>query len=570
MKRSKNKSHEGLSVNNEKLEKEKNEKDAIANFDLRIQKQIVIKEEGNIRERKLELAITMKNGGHQIPVTISSDQFHTRKLQTKILEAAGPSAIIYGSVKDLAIDAQENSGVVPEITMRSQGLTPDGKYVSNGLMVTPAGIMQSGDIHVDLGDGNFSKHLAFLAPDPKKVRQIGKHYVTDFLELKDHRVTFPFVGHVSLAPITSAIPSFEKEKPGVHLEGPSGGGKTFLGILGMSHFGNFGVRVPSWSSTANSLEVEGYFFRDALYLIDDYKPGFIPQQSVVRILQGYSGDRGRSRLNSNGTQKRTFYIRGLMLTTGEGFVSDIESVTGRTICLRVEPEKNLEAGKRCKEYFGLYRSFTPGLIHSVISKPDWKNWAKEFVDKKTIALSKEVMELSNGLRAASNWALNCLGFEFFATYLVELGVITQERKEKMADEHMKIAQAYLREQMDTLRGENPAAIFFRILGQKLLAGSISVKELEGMDSTGRCIGQVKDNAVLIFPDVTLEVLAGHFHTLNEPMPFNRNSLRDALVQEGLLHRPKVGRWSTQFRDDEGRQHNGWAFEKRAFKKGVEI
>lgn len=562
------KNNQDVSIDNKSLEKEKKEKDAIANFDLTIQKQIVVEDSGEIRERRLELAIKMRDDNREIPFTIPCDQFHTRRLQTKILEVAGPSAIIYGSVKELAIDAQEKSGKVPEVIMQSQGLAPDGNYFSEGMKITPSRITESKDIHVDLGDGTFSRHLCFLASDPKNVKEIGKHIVADLLELKDHRVTFPFMGHVSLAPIASEIPSFGKEKPILHLEGPSGGGKTFEASLGMSFHGDFGDHVPSWTSTPNSLEVEGYWFKDSLFLIDDLKPGFTPQESVVRILQGYSGERGRSRLNSNSTQRKTFFIRGLLVTTGEGFIGDIESVTGRTICLKVEPEKNVKAGERCKKFSGLYRSFTPGLIHSVISKADWKQRAKEFVDKKTSALSKKTRELSNGLRASSSWALNALGFEFFTTYLVELRVITQKKKEKMMMEHLEIARSHLSEQMEKLRGENPAAIFFRILAQKLKAGAISVEELEGMGSKGRSIGQVKDNAVLIFPDIALEVLAGHFHALEERMPFNRNSLRDALAQDGVLHQPKEGRWTKQVRDDKGTRHNAWKFELETFKKRI--
>jgi hypothetical protein len=300
--------------------------------------------------------------------------------------------------------------------------------------------------------------------------------------------------------------------------------------------------------------------------VDDYKPGFVPQQSIVRILQGYSGDRGRSRLTSNARPQKTFYIRGLLLTTGEGFIGGIESITGRTICLKVQPQKNIKAGERCKKYSGLYRSFTPGLIHSVISKPDWKEKSRDFVEKKTTALHRETLGLSNGLRAASNWALNSLGFEAFTTYLVELGVITQEKREMMMDEHLKIARCHLAEQMEKLRGENPAAIFFRILAQKLKAGAVSIVGLKGMDSSGKRIGQVKGEAVLVFPDIVLEVLAGHFRALEERIPFNRNSLRDGLAQDGLVQRPKDGRWSTQFRDNEGIRHNGWQFDLETFKK----
>lgn len=123
--------------------------------------------------------------------------------------------------------------------------------------------------------------------------------------------------------------------------------------------------------------------------------------AVTRILQNHADGHGRARLRSNARISEPRYIRGLLLSTGEDFVSDVESITGRTILLRVEPEKNLQAGSRCWQNRSVYSMFLPGLIQMVLSKADWKQYCRQFVDEKIQALSSETLGLSNGLRIAS-------------------------------------------------------------------------------------------------------------------------------------------------------------------------
>jgi len=557
-------------VENDSLKKvDDGGKTLVANFHLEIKKQILVEDEGKIRDRQLQIDLKMPN--RKVPFAISANEFLSQGLKKKIFEVAGSSAIIYGSTNDLQVGTQDLAGKIPEITIKSHGLTYEGNFYSQGMLITPSGIMRSKDILVDLSGGNLSRYLEFIYPDPKRLPHIGRHLVGDFLHLKNHRVMFVLAGHIGLAPFASEIPrSFSMEKVALHLMGASGGGKTFLVALAMGFFGQFNERLASWNWTPNSLESEGYWFRDALFVIDDFKGGFVPQQSLVRIFQDYSGGHGRSRLSSSSRIQRPVHIRGLLLSTGEDFLADVASVTGRTICIPVEPEKNTKAGEQCKKFCGLYSMFTPALIHAVISQRDWKTRAKEFVDEKISLFHKEVMDLSNGLRVASNWGLNALGFEFFLQGLSKLGVISTSERRKMADEYLSIALDYLQEQRSTLRGQSPCEIFFRILSQKLEAGSISVKGLKDSQSSGKVIGMVKDQAVLIFPDIVFEVLSGHFHAVNQQVPLSRNSLRDALAQNGLLQRPKAGRWSTQFRDDAGRQHNGWAFDKEMFQKKIKF
>lgn len=71
---------------------------------------------------------------------------------------------------------------------------------------------------------------------------------------------YPLMGHIALAPFTSVTKDlFGKGKAALHGVHRIGG-KTFLGILAMNFFGDFDDRFVSWSSTANAIESEGWFF----------------------------------------------------------------------------------------------------------------------------------------------------------------------------------------------------------------------------------------------------------------------------------------------------------------------
>lgn len=541
----------------------------IANFYLTIKSQKLRTDEGKIKGRMLDL-ILHKNG-EQFTFSLSTEDYTSGRLKNKLLEVAGPSAILYGSLRDLQIAAQELSeGDIPEsIISTSIGFTADGSFLSKGMLITPEGNIDNPAMEVDLSEGSFSQRIGFSRPDESILPLLGERILYEFINLKAHDVTYPLIGHVALAPFTSMIKdTLGKGKAALHLQGPSGSGKTFLGVLAMNFFGHFDDRFVSWSSTANAIETEGWYFRDSLFLVDDYKASTTEHQTAIRVLQSHADGHGRGRLTSNSRIKEPKSIRGLLLSTGEDFVSDVESVSGRTILLQIDPEKNVQAGDRCRQDSECYRMFLPGLISMVISKKDWKLLLRQFVEEKTQLLSADTQGLSNGLRVASNWALNWLGFELFLDYLLCLGVINTDKKATMTIEYEALVKIQLQRQIIQIKSESPVDVMFRILGQKLSGGTISIPGLygEALDR-GKIVGIAKlsENGVYVYPDILMEIIAGHFRATGQKLPFPKNSLRDALARNGLIGKSENGRWTRQIRTEESRRSNMWFFAADDFK-----
>lgn len=519
-------------------------------------------------DRSLNLDLHI--GGRIVDFSVSMDDFSSGFLMNRIYDAAGSAPILYGGVKDLRIGTQELSPKdIPIKTISiSTGVTPDGNFLYPGMLITPEGIDNRPDIEVDLSTGNLAKKIGFLPPDPDRLTDLGRHLLDDLLQLKNHSVTYPLMGHIALSPFSSWVASGSgKQKPAMHLHGPSGGGKTFLASLAGSFFGDF-AGLASWSFTANSIEVEGYYFRDTIFIIDDFKEATVNSLKMTRIIQNHADNQGRARLNSKLDIVRPYFIRGLLLSTGEDFVN-VESVSGRTILIEVEPEQNSAAGQSCLTRRREYRMFLPGLIRGVISDPNWKDRFKRFVDEKTQGYLQEASGIANGFRIASNWALNALGFDLFVGHLLDLGIIDEVRANAMKIEYDEIVRSHLAKQVLKLQSQDPVEAFFCLLGQKIQTARLVIANLLGENNgqaNGRVIGKFKTGSslVCVFPDITMEHVVRHYRALGQRAPFTKERLKDALVREGLIVRSAGGRVTTQVRSS-GERLQAWQFNADEFK-----
>lgn len=548
-----------------------NKTNIIANFYLRIVSRSVIIDEEVIIDQLLDLEIHFRSDIKSIRVR--SNEFQSGNFMPKIWAEVGPRAILYGSRKDLVVATQEISDdVLERRVLTCGGFYADGCFYGPGLRITPAGIFRFENRDVDLSGGIFSRHIGFSHSNATDISSVANHIYQDFLNLKGHDVTYPLMGHICLAPFSSFISEeMGRKKSALHLEGPSGGGKTMLASLAMSFFGDFQDHFMPWTSTANAIEREGYFFRDSLFLVDDLKASIVASETVIRILQNYVDGHGRARMSSNAKLQDPSYIRGLLLSTGEDFVDDIESIKGRTIILNVEPQKNTEAGMRCLENRRLYRSFMPGLIQEVISGPAWKEEFQAIVNDKINEFHQLTSDLPNGLRISSNWALNYLGFYIFAKYINNIGIIDDSEVDALLAEYMEIAARHIQCQTEELVQDDPVTILFRILQQKLQAGQVSVLNLSGTTSgRGRVVGiaQEAQGVVHLHPDLVMEMLGAHFRMV----PFSKKALTKALARQGFIVLSETGRWTRQVRDQIGERtrSNVWEMELNRFKENCGI
>jgi len=537
----------------------------VANFFMEIVAQHIRMDEGVIVRRDFQVKLQLK--GKAVTAMVPSEDFCCHRLVNCIVEHAGSDAIIYGTHNDLRIAAQEMSAAPVKTITTSMGFDEQGSYLAPGMRISNDGIDQSPEIDVDLSEGNFSRHLGFLSPDDDAMKHLVHHLHADFLQLKRRSVTYTLIGHIVLAALSSQIGRIGKQKPVMHLQGPSGGGKTFLGNLASSFYGAFDDRPLPWTSTANAIESEGFMFRDALMFIDDFKTAIVDSNKIIRIIQNSANSQGRARLSSGAGYRLTPMrgVRGLILSTGEDFISDVESVVGRTLLINVEPDQNQEAGAICWRRRGEYRMLIPGLLQWLLSQDDWFGDFEDRVAETIEGLRESVSDLSNGTRVTSNWALNAFGFELFVRFSRHLGITDDQRSQDLLNEYQEIMADHITAHADRLMLQDPVEVFFQVLSQKIAIGAVQVKDLSDQNS-GRLIGKIRDNGNIacLFPDPTLEVIYKHFRSVGKRLPFTKENLRDALDRENLIIRSGPGRVTHQIRMN-GSRLQAWQFDANQFK-----
>jgi hypothetical protein len=532
----------------------------------------------NLAHTNRKYAVDIHLKGKKTSLVLSQNIIEKNQIGHVIQRACGSEAILYGSSKDLWNAAQEISACVQKKSFsQDNGFDYTGTvYKSGSISITAQGITAHPEKLVILPEKGPAKNIEFIFSDRETAQSIACHLCEDFLSLKSSSIMYPLIGHITLAPFSSVIKNItSKSKYALHILGPSGCGKTFASMLLMAFFGAFDDPLIAWASTANAIELLGQNFKDSLYFIDDYKGISVDQRQAVGVIQRYVEETSRMRLKPDLSVHNKQYIRGLILSTGEDYISNTASVTGRSIIIKMDGTKNIPSGERCWNFRAQYRGFLPWVIHYTLSNPAWRDDCKIFVDNTTSSFLQQIPDLSNGLRIAGNWALNAWGFELFLQTLLQLEVITAEQKNHVTRAYEKIVKEHIAEHAIELLHQNPVALFFNIITERLALREISISGLTGEEAakTGLPVGRVAEAegkpTICLYINKVIPLLFKHFQSLGQKAPFTATSLRDALAHENLLIKSSPKRWTRQVREPaengEGERIQCWEFDADKFK-----
>ncbi len=585
----------------------------IANFNLAIAMIIIMVDCGEIIRRLYKMVLNFREKATTFYLP-AEDFSSAKKIMDAVHNEVGPGAYLEGKDKDLLLAVRKGIGDIPttEISLCT-GFTPDFKeFKLPGMRVTPEGITTTDEPVVDLSAGNLSKRINFTMLSDEGTKQLVTHLIDDFAELKSHSVMYPVIAHAALSPFTSFLGDRLGKQPyAIHLKGASGGGKTLIAGLIASFSGDFLDPMASWSSTPNFIEAEGYHFKDLTFTLDDYKNDIVSRKDGIRIFQQLADKQGRGRLNSSLKAQKKMYIRGLLLSNGENFVANVESVTGRTIVLEIDSTPNRTAGEACRKMQDLYKGFFPRFVGWMISKQTWKEGFEDRLNQKIECFSSSVMGISNGLRISTSWGMNAVAFGYFCDFAVHIGVIDQTRHAELMAEYNSIVEEHLKAHEAVLKAQNPADLCFSILARLLATRTVVIDGLfttapnAGSDDGKKNIEKDKQPAdekkdgiigsekttdelssdeevctvgrekvigkllsdkekVYIFSDLLIYRLNRHSNEMNQPVRFDKESLRASFIKDTLINQHN-GRYSQQVRYNNVRLQ-AWQFDLDKFKE----
>jgi hypothetical protein len=246
-------------------------------------------------------------------------------------------------------------------------------------------------------------------------------------------------------------------------------------------------------------------------------------------------------------------------------------VSDRTLLIDVEPKLNQKAGTKCNLHRDEYRMLIPGLLQWLLPQKGWLKRLQNMVEKNSIKALEKLSGPSFNPRIAEAWALNGYGFWLFLSFSQHLGVINETDRRNMMRSHWKAISRSIRAHDAQLRAHDPVEVFLGVLGQKLEAGSAYIQDLK-QQNIGEMIGKVRDedNIVCLAVGPGLRIVKDHLSGLRRAEPYTKETLRKALVQQGLLIRSaRPNRVAHQVRI-RGRRNQTWQFNTAVFRQRCRI
>lgn len=196
---------------------------------------------------------------------------------------------------------------------------------------------------------------AFALPEPPAPHSqeliAAVRSVVKMADVAPDRITLPLLAGVFRAAL--GLPDFS-----LFIVGRTNTFKSELAALAQRFFGpKMGARnLPgSWTSTGNALEDLAFLTKDALLVIDDFKPSGDPSLDARlhaladRVLRASGNGSGRQRMRADGTLRSVRPPRALIVSTGEELPRG-ESLRTRMLILELRPgEVNSKSLTHCQK-----------------------------------------------------------------------------------------------------------------------------------------------------------------------------------------------------------------------------
>lgn len=292
----------------------------------------------------------------------------------------------------------------------------------------------------------------------------------------------------------------------VWVEGLSGAFKTELAANVLQRFFGPGFHreaAPgSWSSTDNALEIQAYAAKDALFLIDDFRPPEGPDRpryvaKASRLLRNAVDRRGRDRARVDGSLQPSKYPRGTLLVTAEsGPPAGDQAAIGRTLILKVAADRpeaglvgTLDRGtlRRCADdaRAGLYARALAGFLRWVAPRyEEIRSGLRDRVDERTRLLRAELDAAGLHHRTPEIVADLLVGLDEFIHFAVAVGAVDFLEATRIRDRARAGLVLAGSDQREHHQESDPVAQFFAQLAAALASGQAHLADRQGRPPAG--------------------------------------------------------------------------------------
>jgi hypothetical protein len=399
------------------------------------------------------------------------------------------------------------------------------RYVFPSIIIDNGHIRENTDCEIANTDNDVLKYDLPLLPICQ-VPVVAQFVMSQILPLHQPAVMLPLLGCVGLAPLQEDLRQVNFIP---HLCGTTGSGKTLVLKVAANFFADipFNSGLPSVISTINSLEFTGYHLPGLPFFVDDVKRQWLDRHTpeFVRLLQGTYDRHGRGRLDRSARSKRQdYFVRGLMMISGEDFPETVASSTERTLQIIVQAD-------------GLARDFKKRIAQIDARRADLRGLTAHYVAWFQRIRSAEPTRLWDApdfaptdprIRPYCQQVLT--GLHYFFRFLQEEGGIASE----ILDRHFEDAVKCLELIAGATRSDAIAQRDHEILidGVRELLASEACRLLERNHKTegaGVVIGEKDDDVVNLLPSVVINEIRRLRNLV-----LNAKSVGQALKESNLL------------------------------------
>jgi hypothetical protein len=390
------------------------------------------------------------------------------------------------------------------------------------------------------------------------------------LELAPLRVMAPLLGMTYLAPHGGA--DFWGG-----LVGATGLGKSELAALCQGHYGRTFSRLflpGNWSSTDNALETIAFLCKDALLVLDDFKPAGNRYQSdamhakAERVLRAQGNSSGRGRCRGDGTVRPDRPPRGLVMITGEDMPRG-ESLQARGLPVplrrgdldvtKLTPYQQLAAA-------GVYAQAMSGYLRWIAQRYEELRDARpqEHAKLRAKALGKDK---GRHPRCPDIMANLAWGWKCFLDFARATGAISQSNRDKLAGRTWEGIKEAAQEQTRELESRDPARRFLELLAAAISSCRAHLCGPEGQEpkpdpktwgwkleergagdfatvswrAQGNCVGWLEGSDLYLDPEASYAAAQLMGTAQGESLGVSKDQLSRRLKDAGLLLNPEKDR-----------------------------
>lgn len=417
----------------------------MTNFVLRINQIIKRVRDGNI-ESKLKGNIYFENKVEIPFYDVSADiLFDTRAFKKMINHLAPTKPIIKTKYEEMLEAINYLNREAEQLEEKEFGYN-DSKteYLTPALIISKDKFIEQ-DTPIKYSEIWGHNKIGFEIADEAKLQAVKRIIIEKLLKWDDPVVIYSSIAFTMLPIVQPHIAKVLPNKFFLMLRGNSGSGKTHLARNCQNFYGDF-QNLVSWTSTDTSINIIGNAFKDALFVVDDFKKQNFKNDNSIKqamaIVQNYSDGTGRLRANIDLDIKDERFIKGWLLLSAEDIVFSESSTIARGIIVPVaskefKPKEARELLEMSKDFKCITSSFIQYVLQDNV-KEQIKNRLENNIDffQNTTKNASDI-SLDNIGRIINNFALLKTSWDIFSSFLFD--------NESEKDIHNRIYEPKLKE-----------------------------------------------------------------------------------------------------------------------------